>query len=193
MGDDPRLQTSPSAVAMGLGRSGMLRSRTRCWDCWVQVRCHRPSEHTCPSSWMSLEPSPHLDSSGLPLSLDFPRSQWDSGHGKARVGVGGRAALGCPTALTVTWLSHQPLTPIPPPPALRQDARGTGLVQGRVPAGGHPSIRAPCPLFPEGVGGRMGNGRGQWARAGRAWGRPRVLQSGFSPRRDHKWGREGGV
>lgn len=102
----------------------MLRSRTRCWDCWVQVRCHRPSEHTCPSSWMSLEPSPHLDSSGLPLSLDFPRSQWDSGHGKARVGVGGRAALGCPTALTVTWLSHQPLTPIPPPPQLSDKMPG---------------------------------------------------------------------
>lgn len=91
--------------------------------------------YTCPFTQTCLGPSSHLDSSGLPVSLGFPRNLWDSGPGKARVGVGGQAALGCLIALVVTWLSH-----LPPTSALNQDARGTGLARDIVSAEGHPSV-----------------------------------------------------
>lgn len=91
--------------------------------------------YICPFTRTCLGPSSHLDSSGLPVSLGFPRNLWDSGPGKARVGVGGQAALGCLIALVVTWLSH-----LSPTSALNQDARGTGLARDIVSAEGHPSI-----------------------------------------------------
>lgn len=84
------LRGAPSSQR-GLGPWRVWDSETvRCRGCWG--RCRSRSECTCFSGWTGLEPAPHLGRWGPPESLAFPRSQWDGGHGKARVGEGGRAA-----------------------------------------------------------------------------------------------------
>lgn len=106
----------------------------RCWGCGG--RCSSRSECTCFSGWIGLEPAPHLDTWGPPASLAFPRSQWDGGHGEARLG-GGR--LSCPPALAGS--SQQPTPPVRRPGAESRGGQGCGPAQSRVPAGAHPTSR----------------------------------------------------
>lgn len=126
-GEDPSLQTSLSSVAMGLGRSGVLRERVRYWDCGNESG----------ASFSGLQ---------RPASvLGFSKEAWHGGHGRA--GWGLEAKLPGWLLCLDRDLAFPPASAETSP---QDDAGGTGLALGRVPAGGH-SSKDPLAAFSLGV------------------------------------------